>query len=64
MTADGQLYIRRAQLLWPGLDSTQLRRTGGDPRRIARVVARRTTLPPEAIAEMLRRADPAAGTAS
>jgi hypothetical protein len=59
-----QQYIRRAQLLWPGLDPTQLRRTGGDPQRIAKVVARRTTLPPESIAEMLRREGSATGNGS
>jgi hypothetical protein len=43
----------RALALWPGLDRTRLRRTGGDPVRIARLVGRRTTLPIEAILGLL-----------
>jgi len=43
----------RALALWPGLDRQKLRRTQGDPNRVARLVARRTTLPPEAIVALL-----------
>ncbi len=43
----------RALLLWPGLDRSRLAETRGDPRRIVRLVARRTNLPPEAILRML-----------
>lgn len=50
--ATGALYAR-ARLLWPGLDSRALSRCGGDPRRIARLVARRTVLTEESIVELL-----------
>jgi hypothetical protein len=46
-------YATKALLLWPGLDRTRLAETKGDPRRIARLVSRRTNLPPEAILRML-----------
>jgi hypothetical protein len=46
-------FQQRALTLWPRLDRTQLARTGGDPARIARIVGRRTTLPPESIVAML-----------
>jgi hypothetical protein len=46
-------YAARALLLWPGLDRGRLATTKGDPRRIARLVTRRTNLPPEAILRML-----------
>jgi hypothetical protein len=48
------LYAR-ARLLWPGLDARALSRCGGDPRRVARLVARRTVLTEEAIVELLLR---------
>jgi hypothetical protein len=44
---------RRALALWPRLDRTALRRCRQDPARIAELVARRTTLPPEAIRQVL-----------
>jgi hypothetical protein len=44
---------RRALLLWPRLDRAGLARTAGDPRRVARLVARRSALPPEMIVAML-----------
>jgi hypothetical protein len=44
---------RRALALWPRLDRTALRRCRGDIDRIAQLVGRRTTLPPEAIRMML-----------
>jgi hypothetical protein len=47
--------LARAVLLWPGLDRRQLGRTGGDPQRVVRLVARRSSLPPESIREMLTR---------
>ena len=46
-------YRARALLLWPRLDRRRLARTGGDPRRIARLVCRRSSLPVEVIVAML-----------
>ncbi len=43
----------RAQTLWPRLSTARLARAGDDPRRIARLVAGRTTEAPEAILAML-----------
>lgn len=48
------LYAR-ARLLWPGLDARALSRCAGDPRRVARLVSRRTVLTEEAIVELLLR---------
>jgi hypothetical protein len=48
--------LRAAALaLWPRLDRDALARAGGDPRRIARLVARRTPLLPEEVEGMLWR---------
>ena len=44
---------RRALLLWPGLDRRKLSRTGGHPRRVARLVERRTSLTLDVILGML-----------
>ena len=44
---------RRALALWPRLDRAALRRCRQDPMRIAELVARRTTMPPEAIRQVL-----------
>lgn len=44
---------RRALVLWPRLDRAALRRCKNDAHRIAALVARRTTMPPEAILNML-----------
>jgi len=44
---------RRALSVWPGLDRRALGRCHGDPARITRLVARRTTMPPEAIRTLL-----------
>lgn len=44
---------RRALALWPRLDATALRRCRHDARRIAALVSRRTTMPPEAILRVL-----------
>ncbi len=44
----------RALLLWPGLDRRRLVRTHGDPRKVARLVARRTIHGEEAILRLLR----------
>ncbi len=52
-------YVARAQVTWPRLDPGGLRRTGGDPVRIARLVARRTNLPLEVIFAMLTGEPPA-----
>lgn len=46
-------YAERALVLWPGLDRSRLRRTRGDPIRIARLVARRTALSLDEIVELL-----------
>jgi hypothetical protein len=46
-------YSARALAIWPGLDRQKLRRTQGDPKRIARLVERRTRLPVEAIVGLL-----------
>ena len=51
-------YAARALGLWPGLDRVKLRRTHGDPTRIARLVGQRTALPPEAIVGLLTRDTP------
>jgi hypothetical protein len=45
----------RALLLWPRLDRPRLSRTGGDPWRIARLVAERTPRPLDEIVGMLVR---------
>jgi hypothetical protein len=52
------LLRRRALALWPRLDPAALRRCGDDPGRIAALIARRTTLSPDTIRQMLERADP------
>jgi len=44
---------RRALALWPRLDLTALHRCRDDATRIAALVARRTSLPPEAIRDLL-----------
>lgn len=44
---------RRALALWPRLDRGALRRCHNDAHRIAALVARRTTMPPEAILNVL-----------
>ena len=44
---------RRALALWPRLDRAALRRCHQDPSRIAALVSRRTSLPPDAIKQML-----------
>jgi hypothetical protein len=44
---------RRALALWPRLDRAALRRCRNDARRIAALVARRTTMPPDAILNVL-----------
>lgn len=59
MTPDDHRYASRARALWPGLDATRLRRAQDDPRRIARLVARRTTMPDESILQVLLKADAA-----
>ncbi len=43
----------RALALWPRLDRRKLTRCGGDPRRMAALIARRTTLSRAAIVAML-----------
>ena len=46
-------YRARALAIWPGIDAQKLRRTNGDPLRIARLVERRTRLPIESIVSLL-----------
>lgn len=46
-------YAQRALAIWPRLDVDRLRRAKGDPQRIARLVERRTGIPPEQIMAML-----------
>ena len=46
-------YRRRALGIWPGLDRARLRRTMGDPWRIANLVATRTSLAHEDILVLL-----------
>lgn len=45
--------IARARALWPGLHPRKLAGTRGDPRRIVRLVARRSTEAPEVLLAML-----------
>jgi hypothetical protein len=54
-TAKGHAIDCRARALaiWPGLDRAKLRRTQGDPVRVARLVEQRTRLPVEAIIGLL-----------
>jgi hypothetical protein len=53
--AECAALYRRAQTLWPRLDPRALARTHGDPRRVARLVARRTNLSEDAIVSLLER---------
>jgi hypothetical protein len=46
---------RRALALWPRLDEHALRRAQDDPMRVARLVAKRTSLPLDVILGMLLR---------
>ena len=50
--ATAALYAR-AGALWPRLDTRAVSRTGGDPRRLARLIARRTVLSEESILHLL-----------
>ncbi len=52
--ATAEAIRRRALLVWPRLDAAALLRCGADPERIADLVARRSTLPREAIVGILR----------
>lgn len=54
----------RALTLWPRLDRAALRRCNSDPGRITDLVARRTTLPPEAIRSLLLMTPVSAGEVS
>ena len=47
------LYNLRALSIWPRLDRRALSRCAGDPQRIASVVARRTSLPIDAILALI-----------
>jgi hypothetical protein len=57
-TAPDNGYLERALLLWPRLDRARLRKVAGDPRRIAEMVAGRTSQPFEVILAMLVRQNP------
>lgn len=48
-----EALYERANDLWPRLDRGRLIRTHGDPRKIARLIARRTVLTEEAILLLL-----------
>jgi hypothetical protein len=48
-----EALYERANDLWPRLDRGRLSRTRGDPRKIARLIARRTALTEEAILLLL-----------
>ena len=48
-----EALLARARSLWPGLAPRQLSGTRGDPRRIVRLVARRSNEAPEVLLEML-----------
>ncbi len=50
---DRRTYQHRALFIWPGLDRRRLQRTQGDPWRIARLVASRSSLSLEAILVLL-----------
>lgn len=52
-SAGGTEVDRQALAVWPRLGRRALRRCGHDPRRIAVLVARRTSMPPEAIVSLL-----------
>lgn len=47
------LMTRRALAVWPRLDRRALLRCAGDPVRITKLVARRTSLPPAIIRAIL-----------
>ena len=47
-------YNHRALGIWPRLDRRALSRCGCDPERIARLVARRTSLPIEAVRALIK----------
>jgi hypothetical protein len=55
---DGASLTTRALAHWPRLDRALLNRAHGDPRKIARVITRRTVLPVEAIVAILVREEP------
>jgi hypothetical protein len=48
-----EALYERANDLWPRLDRGRLIRTNGDPRKIARLIARRTVLTEESILLLL-----------
>ena len=47
-------YDLRVLSIWPRLDRRALSRCGCDPERIARLVARRTSLPIEAVLALIK----------
>ena len=49
----GPVLYRRALAIWPRLDPRALRRCRHDPRRVAALVSRRTSLPLETIMVLL-----------
>jgi hypothetical protein len=59
LTSGAAALERRALALWPRLDKTALRRCGNDPSRIAALISRRTSMPPEQIVQVLVMAIPA-----
>jgi hypothetical protein len=56
-------YCSRALALWPRLERHELARVRHDPRRVATLISRRTTLPHAAILQLLVASDLADETA-
>jgi hypothetical protein len=52
-SAWGPEVDRQALAVWPRLGRRALRRCGHDPRRVAALVSRRTSMPPEVIVSLL-----------
>jgi len=48
-------YLERALLLWPRLDRSKLRKIADDPKRMAEVIEKRTSLPFDSILAVLTR---------
>lgn len=63
-TPSASTYQHRALMIWPGIDRSRLRRTQGDPWKIARLVARRTSLSTESILTLLMGVGAAADTSA
>jgi hypothetical protein len=53
LVARRRALVDRAAAIWPRLDQRMVASSGGDVRRLARYLARRTSLPVETIIAML-----------